>query len=223
MERSTKEIKKNILNIFLFGIALIILLTGCSNQENNNSQSNASNAERIEANVVSGNNKIQKDKVEIKKNATGSNEIAISEFSTKIYNKEDARQTNIKITCNKLNGTVVKSGDTFSFEKVIGKATSAEGYQESDIFDKDGNKIKGLGGGNCQVSTTLYNSVLKTENLEVIERHEHSNDVPYIEKGRDAAVAYGSCDFKFKNNNDYAIKIYAEALEESVTIRIVKF
>jgi len=96
------------------------------------------------------------------------------------------------------------------------------GYQEADIFDKEGNKIKGLGGGNCQVSTTLYNAVLKTENLEVTERHEHSNSVPYIEEGRDAAVAYGSCDFKFKNNSGYDIKIYAEALEDSVNIRITR-
>lgn len=68
----------------------------------------------------------------------------------------------------------------------------------------------------------MYNAVLKVENFEVVERHEHSNSVPYIEEGRDAAVAYGSCDFKFINNKDYDIKIYAEALEDRVNIRIVK-
>jgi len=212
--------KKYILTIVFLGITLIICLTGCSSKESNNNQNNDENAERMQANIT--NNTIQNNVVEIKKNATGSDELTIAEFSTKIYNKEEARQTNVRITCGKLNGTIVNKGDTFSFEEVVGKATTAEGYKEADIFDKDGNKIKGLGGGNCQVSTTLYNAVLKTENLEVTERHEHSNDVPYIEEGRDAAVAYGSCDFKFINNSSYDIKIYAEALEDSVNIRLVK-
>jgi len=214
-------VKKNIFNIILTGIILLVLLTGCSNNENNN-QDDKANAERMQANVTNDANQIQNNVVEIKKNATSTEEITIAEFSTKIYNKEEPRQNNVRITCNKLNGTIVKKGDTFSFEKTVGKATTAEGYQEADIFDKDGNKIKGLGGGNCQVSTTLYNAVLKTENLEVVERHEHSNSVPYIEEGRDAAVAYGSCDFKFANNSGYNLKIYAEALEDSVNIRIVR-
>lgn len=213
--------KINTLNIFLIGLILIIGLTGCSKQENSNNQNTNSNAEKMGTNIVTDNS-TQKNVTEIKKNATGSDEITISEFNTKIYNKEEARQTNVRITCGKLNGTIVKAGNTFSFEAVVGKATTADGYKEADIFDKDGNKIKGLGGGNCQVSTTLYNAVLKTENLEVTERHEHSNTVPYIEDGRDAAVAYGSCDFKFINNNSYDIKIYTEALEDSVNIRITR-
>jgi len=212
----------NIINVFLIGVILIITLTGCSNKENTNKPNNDTNVEKMEANITNYSIQNQKNVLEIKKNATNNAEITISEFSTKIYNKEEARQTNVRITCRKLNGTIINAGDSFSFEKVVGKATTAEGYQEADVFDKDGNKIKGLGGGNCQVSTTLYNAVLKTENLEVTERHEHSKSVPYIEEGRDAAVAYGSCDLKFVNNNPYNIKIYAEALEDSVNIRITR-
>ena len=66
---------------------------------------------------------------------------------------------------------------------------------------------KGLGGGNCQVSTTLYNAILSIPSLIVVERHEHSNYVPYIEKGKDAAVAYGSYDLKFRNDSKNDIKI----------------
>lgn len=110
----------------------------------------------------------------------------------------------------------------FSFCDTVGKATTERGYQESDIFDKEGNKIKGLGGGNCQVSTTLYNAVLNIPSLEIIERHEHSNYVPYIEKGKDAAVAYGSYDLKFKNNSGNKIKIKAEADSSLVTIKLFK-
>ena len=75
------------------------------------------------------------------------------------------------------------------FHSVIlyGQSTSSKGYQEADIFDKNGNKKKGLGGGNCQISTTLYNAVLAVPNLNVTERHAHSNYVPYIQKGKDAA------------------------------------
>lgn len=148
-------------------------------------------------------------------------EQALSNFSTKIYSKDSARQNNISITCKTLNSTVVKKGGTFSFCNTVGKATSDKGYEEADIFDRNGNKQKGLGGGNCQISSTLYNAVLSVSSLVVTERHEHSNDVPYVKKGKDAAVAYGSYDFKFRNNSEYDIKIYAESNSDSVTIKLV--
>ena len=72
-------------------------------------------------------------------------EKTLATFSTKIYSKDSARQNNIKITCNSLNNTTVKNGSTFSFCNTVGQATSAKGYQKADIFDKDGNKKKGLG------------------------------------------------------------------------------
>ena len=146
----------------------------------------------------------------------------ISSFSTKIYTKDSSRQNNISITSSTLNETIVANGSTFSFCNTIGPATSAKGYQEADIFDKDGNKKKGLGGGNCQVSTTLYNAVLKVPSLVVTERHEHSNKVPYIETGKDAAVAYGSYDFKFRNETGYDVKIKTDATSDNITINLYK-
>lgn len=146
----------------------------------------------------------------------------IATFTTKIYNKDSARQNNIKITCNTLNNSIVRNGTTFSFCDKIGPATSEKGYQEADIFDKEGNKKKGLGGGNCQVSTTLYNAVLKTPNMTVIERHEHSNKVPYISKGKDAAVAYCGYDLKFKNNTGFDIMIKTEATASNITVSLIK-
>lgn len=144
----------------------------------------------------------------------------ISSFTTKIYSKDSARQNNISITCASLNDTIIPNDSTFSFCNTVGKATSDKGYQEADIFDNQGNKKKGLGGGNCQVSTTLYNAVLKVSNLSVVEKHEHSNKVPYIETGKDAAVAYGSYDLKFKNETGHDIKIKAEANENNITITL---
>lgn len=79
-----------------------------------------------------------------------------------------------------------------------------------------------MGGGNCQVSSTLYNVVLQIDGLEVKERHPHSKDVHYVEEGKDAAVSYGSVDFKFINNTGNKIKIYANSDLNSVNVRIVK-
>lgn len=167
-----------------------------NNSLNNNSESNSSNN--------SNQNSIPK-------------EIEISTFSTTLYSKDSERQHNIQLTCSSLNGTIVKNGETFSFCSTVGPATSEKGYQKADIFDNKGNKKKGYGGGNCQISSTLYNAVMAVPNLEVVERHPHSNKVPYVKKGKDAAVAYGSYDFKFKNNTGNDIRILAGVDSSCVT------
>ena len=148
-------------------------------------------------------------------------ETQISEFTTKIYTKDDERQNNINITCSSLNDTYVESGDTFSFCNTVGKATTSKGYEKADVF-KDGEIIQALGGGNCQVSTTLYNAVLEVDGLDVTERHKHSNSVPYIKNGKDAAVSYGTYDFKFKNNTGNKIKISASCDSDYVYIKLFK-
>ena len=149
-------------------------------------------------------------------------ETQIATFTTKIYTKEKARQNNMQITASRLNGKIVKNGSTFSFCNTLGPSSSKNGYQEADIFDNDGNKKKGLGGGNCQISSTLYNAVLSTPGLKVVERHEHSNKVPYVKKGKDAAVAYGSYDFKFCNESGNDIKITFNVTSDNVTTTIYK-
>lgn len=174
---------------------------------NQNTNENSSQTENSGANVVE-----EKPKQPV--------ETQISTFSTKIYTKDSARQNNLQITCSTLNNTTVKAGDTFSFCDTVGQATSSKGYEKADIFDRNGNKIQGYGGGNCQVSTTLYNAVLAVPSLVVTERHEHSNDVPYIQEGKDAAVAYGSYDLKFRNDSGNDIKILASTNSDSITITI---
>ena len=188
-----------------------------SNNENNTDNSNSENTS--DQNTTQENN-ITNNTTEIKRGIT--TEQTIRSFSTKIYSKDSARQNNINITCSTLNGTVVANGSTFSFCNTVGQSTSNKGYLEADIFDRNGNKKKGYGGGNCQVSTTLYNAVLAVPSLVVTERHEHSNKVPYIQTGKDAAVAYGSYDLKFRNDSGYDIKIYVEASTSNVTVRLVR-
>ncbi len=185
-------------------IAILILtcfvLSGCSNQnQTQNTQTNTKD-ETISVNRTAAGENITNTSFPERNNEIVENttpevtppklEQELSSFTTKIYTKDSERQNNIQITCSKLNGTTVENGATFSFTQTIGPATSAKGYQEADIFDSNGNKKKGLGGGNCQISSTLYNAVLEASSLEVIERHEHSNKVPYVKKGKDAAVAY---------------------------------
>lgn len=150
------------------------------------------------------------------------NQSLISSFSTKIYSKDSNRQNNMKLTCDQLNGTVVPNNSTFSFCNTVGQSTPEKGYKEADIFDEDGNKKKGIGGGKCQISTTLYNAALSVPNLIVVERHEHSNKVPYIQDGKDAAVNYGVYDLKFENRTGNDIKILAEITTTSVNISIYK-
>ena len=145
----------------------------------------------------------------------------LSAFSTKIYSNDSNRTKNMEITTSTLNDTIVKSGDTFSFCNTVGPATSSKGYLEADIYDHNGNKKKGYGGGNCQVSTTLYNAVLATSGLTVVERHPHSNHVPYVPEGKDAAVAYGSYDFKFKNDTGNDIKILSSVTEGLVNVTLM--
>lgn len=149
-------------------------------------------------------------------------ETQIATFTTKIYTKDEARQNNMQITASRLNNHVVKNGSTFSFCNTLGPSSTKNGYREADIFDNDGNKKKGLGGGNCQISSTLYNAVLSVPSLSVIERHEHSNNVPYVKKGKDAAVAYGSYDFKFSNNSGNDIKLVFNVSSDYVTATIYK-
>ena len=183
-----------------------------SNNENNTSSSDENNTDNSNSENTSDQNTTQENNTtdnttEIKKGIT--TEQTISSFSTKIYTKDSSRQNNIEITCNTLNSTIVNAGETFSFCQTVGKATTSKGYEKADIYDHNGKKKEGLGGGNCQVSSTLYNAVLAVPSLVVTERHENSNNVPYVAKGKDAAVAYGSYDFKFRNDLSNSVKILA--------------
>ena len=211
--------KKTILTVIAIGILVGAGIWWWNNsykKENNqqvqtNTNTNTTNyqAERSDTNTNMPTNKDTKKEVEI------------ANFTTKIYNKDKERQNNITITCRTLSAKEVQPSETFSFCDIVGKATRDKGYEEADIY-VDGKKEQGLGGGNCQVSTTLYNAVLQVPELEVIERHEHSGHVPYIEEGKDAAVSYGAYDFKFKNNTNSVIKIVMENTPQNITAKLIK-
>ena len=145
----------------------------------------------------------------------------ISSFATKIIDDDDNRDTNIRITCNEINGTIVKNGEEFSFNESAGNPTPDRGYKKAGVFI-DGELKKGYGGGNCQVSTTIYNAVNKIDGIKVTERHEHEKEVGYIEMGKDSTVVYDDLDLKFENNTGYDIKLYTELSNNKVQVKVNK-
>lgn len=129
----------------------------------------------------------------------------LSTFSTKYSASNKSRTTNLTLAASKINGTVLMPGETFSYNKVVGARTIAAGYKEAPIY-VSGRVENGLGGGICQIASTLYDAAVYA-NLEIVERSNHQFVPSYIGASRDATVVYGAIDFKFKNNRDYPIKI----------------
>lgn len=129
-----------------------------------------------------------------------------TQFSTNDENNRN-RGENIKIAVGKINGKVLAPGEIFSFNQVVGPRTEAGGFKIAHTYVA-GKIVDGIGGGICQVSTTLYNSVLYSD-LDVIERRNHMFTVGYATKGQDATVSYNDVDFKFKNSTRWPLKIEA--------------
>lgn len=129
----------------------------------------------------------------------------LSNFSTNYAVSNRDRTTNLILAANKINGTVLMPGETFSYNKVVGARTIAAGYKEAPIYVQ-GEVVDGLGGGICQITSTLYNAVLYA-NLEITQRSNHQFVPSYVTASRDATVVYGAIDFQFKNNRNYPIKL----------------
>ncbi len=128
----------------------------------------------------------------------------LASFSTKYVNNAN-RTTNLRLAAGKINGTVVMPGETFSYNKVVGKRTVAAGYKDAAIYE-NGQVTDGLGGGICQISTTLYNAAVEAD-MTITDRRNHMFVPTYVSAGYDATVVWGSQDFKFQNTRNYPIKI----------------
>ncbi|MCX7922739.1 MAG: VanW family protein [Clostridia bacterium] len=125
-------------------------------------------------------------------------------FSTSTTNDAN-RGVNIRLAVSKINGTILGPGQVFSFNDIVGPRSAANGYKVAHVYSR-GKVIDDVGGGICQVSTTLYNAILFSD-LQTVSRTPHMFTVGYVPYGRDAAVSYGSLDFKFKNSTKLPIKI----------------
>ena len=141
-----------------------------------------------------------------------------SSFSTSYLSSSNGRKNNIKIATSKLNGYKIEPNATFSFNEAVGKRLSENGYKEANII-KDGNFVKGVGGGVCQVSTTLYNALLLA-NIDITEVHKHTLPVSYVKPALDAMVSWSTADLKFKNTTKYPIFILSSCNGSTITFSI---
>jgi vancomycin resistance protein YoaR len=124
----------------------------------------------------------------------------LSRFGTQFNSAKNNRSNNIQLAASKLDFVLLPPGEIFSFNEFVGPRTKERGYTEADIIQNN-RFVPGVGGGICQVSSTLYNAALLA-NLEIVERYNHSRVISYVEPGLDATVVYGSRDLRFKNNSE---------------------
>ena len=142
----------------------------------------------------------------------------ISESET-VIDGTNNRLNNITVATETINGTILRPGDVFSFNDIVGERTRERGYLEAGAF-VGGRLVDEVGGGICQVSSTLYHAVLLAD-LEVVDRRPHGFTVSYLPFGCDAAVSWGSLDFKFKNSTDYAVKIESTVSDRNLTVKLI--
>jgi vancomycin resistance protein YoaR len=129
------------------------------------------------------------------------------------------RNTNLAIACDAINGLVLLPGESFSYNDTLGERTADKGYKEAPSY-VGGLTVDTLGGGICQVSSTLYYSTLFAD-MEILERHNHGYVSDYIDKGMDATVTWDGADFRFANNTNYPIRIEAWRADGYVNVQIV--
>lgn len=139
-------------------------------------------------------------------------------FSTCFNSSSEERKHNISLAVRSLDKTFIDVGAEFSFNKVVGARTTERGYKTSKVI-VDGNFVNGVGGGVCQVSTTLYNALLLA-GLKITEYHPHSLPVSYVEPSFDAMVSYGWSDLRFINNTKNPVIIHAFLVKNQLNIEI---
>ena len=188
-------------------IIMIILLTACSPQNKTND-----NSENKTTNNVRGN--------EIKHPIIFESEKALGEAVTDIIDRGENRVSNIVMACNKISGKKLMPDEEFSFNNLTGKKTEKNGYKYAPVI-VDGEKSYGIGGGVCQVSSTIYMAAVNS-GLQITEHYNHSEPVAYAPDGMDATVVYGYKDFKFRNNTDKLLYIYTWVEQEKVFSKIIQ-
>jgi len=142
----------------------------------------------------------------------------ISSFTTHFPSYQSNRDTNIRLASGKLNGVVLMPGQNFSFNGTVGERTSEGGFKTAPVYKNGGHGVD-IGGGICQVSTTLYNASL-LGNLTIVSHQNHSMPVAYVPIGRDATVDWGEIDLKLRNDYSFPIVITSSYQPGSLTFRI---
>ncbi|MBO5135897.1 MAG: VanW family protein [Clostridia bacterium] len=143
----------------------------------------------------------------------------ISTYSSRYSESNVSRSTNVKIATERINGIELMPGEVFSYDKTIGSRTTANGFKMAGVYINNKQEL-GIGGGICQVSSTLYAATLYA-NFEIVERVSHSLPVSYMPDGMDATISEGYIDFRFKNTSEYPVKIIATATNGTMKVSIL--
>jgi len=142
--------------------------------------------------------------------ARAAHEIRLAEFSTPILAADAGRVQNIALAVRKINGTIIRPGESFSFNQTVGPRDAQHGWAPAaELYQ--GEFVMGYGGGICQVSSTLYNAVLLA-GLPIAERHHHDRPLEYVAPGRDATVVWNLLDFRFRNTTGAPVRVVARLL-----------
>ena len=135
------------------------------------------------------------------------------------HGTNENRNNNLRLACEALDGLILYPGDEFSFNETLGQRTAEKGYKPAPAYSGT-TLVPALGGGICQVSSTLYSSCLLAD-MEIVFRINHGFPPTYMDKGMDATVSWGSPDFQFRNSSNFPIKLRAETTDEEVRIQIL--
>lgn len=142
----------------------------------------------------------------------------ISQFTTTYRSSGTGRVHNIRSTAATVHDTLLAPGDVFDYEKIVRQTEKQFGFKQAPVI-VNGKLVPGIGGGICQVSSTLYNAVLRS-GLDIVERQNHSLPVRYVPLGQDATFASGYINFKFRNNLESHLLIRVETTEAQITVKL---
>ncbi len=145
----------------------------------------------------------------------------LASFSTNLASSSSDRTDNIRLAASFINGTILLPGDVFSYNGTVGERTAERGFKGAGAY-VNGRLVDEIGGGICQMSSTLYNAALLA-NLKIVERQNHSMTVAYLQSGRDATVNWGTIDFRFENNTAYPVQILASVEGKQVKTSIIGY
>lgn len=146
----------------------------------------------------------------------------LGSMTTYFPKSNENRISNIQLACSKIEGIVLYPGDVFSYNDTLGQRTEEAGFKMAGAYS-NGEVVEELGGGICQVSSTLYSATMYSYNVNTVQRYPHYFPVDYMEKGYDATVSWPKPDYQFRNDRDYPIKIatHCDPVEKSLTIEIL--
>lgn len=145
----------------------------------------------------------------------------LGSYKSNFNSGDRSRSSNIYLAAKLINDVILMPGDVFSYNDTVGERSAARGFKVAHVY-MNNEVVDGIGGGICQVSSTLYCATLYA-NMEIVTRTNHQLPVSYVPLGQDATVDYGNIDFKFKNNTGYPLKVAAEGAGATVTVSILGY